>query len=103
MLVPHEKGKLLVYGNFHQAVDRFWNEDMKQIYGTMRKTSIILTAILMTMTLITSAQTKTKNPFGLVYEDAISENQSDKVTIHPVIYKLNGINIAANVRAGRTR
>jgi fermentation-respiration switch protein FrsA (DUF1100 family) len=37
------------------------------------------------------------NPFGLVYEEAITENLNGKVNIHPVTYKLNGIDIAANV------
>lgn len=46
---------------------------------------------------ISSAQTKPANPFGLVYKDAIKENVSGKVNIHPVIYQLNGIEIAANV------
>ena len=38
-----------------------------------------------------------KNPFTLVYEGAITENVDGKVDIHPVTYKLNGIDIAANV------
>lgn len=46
---------------------------------------------------ISSAQDRSKNPFGLVYGDAISENESGKVNIHPVTYKLNGIDITANV------
>lgn len=50
----------------------------------------------MTATII-SAQTKSRNPFGLVYGDAITENVPGKVNIHPVTYKLNGIDIAANV------
>jgi len=46
---------------------------------------------------ISSAQTIPTNPFGLVYRDAITENVTGKVNIHPVTYKLNGIDIAANV------
>ncbi len=51
----------------------------------------------MTTSVISPAQTASKNPFGLVYEDAITENVPGKVNIHPVTYKLNGIEIAANV------
>lgn len=38
-----------------------------------------------------------KNPFTLVYKGAITENVDGKVNIHPVTYKLNGLQIAANV------
>lgn len=37
------------------------------------------------------------NPWGLVYEDAITENVPGKVNINPVRYNLDGIEIAANV------
>lgn len=63
----------------------------------MKKIKPILIAIFMTTSIITSAQTKSKNPFGLVYGDAITQNVPGKVNIHPVAYKLNGIDIAANV------
>src|SRR5690606_35898652 len=63
----------------------------------MRKLKFIIAAMLMATGVISSAQDKSKNPFGLVYGDAISENENGKVNIHPVIYKLNGIDIAANV------
>lgn len=37
------------------------------------------------------------NPFGLVYDGAITENVAGKVNIHPTTYKLHGLDIAANV------
>ena len=37
------------------------------------------------------------NPYSLAYNGAITENVKGKVNIHPVRYKLNGIDIAANV------
>ena len=38
-----------------------------------------------------------KNPFGLLYKGAITENIAGKVNIHTVNYKLNGNTIAANI------
>ena len=35
------------------------------------------------------------NPFGLVYENAITENKENEVQIHPITYQLNGIKIAS--------
>lgn len=40
---------------------------------------------------------KSKNPYTLVYDGAITENVKDKVNIHPVTYKVKDITIVANV------
>jgi uncharacterized protein len=56
-----------------------------------------LAAMLMSTSVIMSGQTRITNPFGLVYENAIKENVPGKVNIHTVIYKLNGIEISANI------
>jgi len=63
----------------------------------MKKIRLVLTGIFMITGVIASAQTQSKNPFGLVYGNAITENVKGKVNIHPVHYPLNGIDIAANV------
>jgi len=60
------------------------------------KTNLLI-VMYITATISTSAQTSLTNPFGLVYQGAITENVSGGINIHPVTYKLNGIVIAANV------
>jgi fermentation-respiration switch protein FrsA (DUF1100 family) len=56
-----------------------------------------LLIVLGKITLINYMQFGLVIEFGLVYENAIKENIPGKVNMHPVTYKLNGIDIAANV------
>ncbi|WP_336516433.1 alpha/beta hydrolase [Pollutibacter soli] len=68
----------------------------------MKKLSIV-TVLTMSMATVNIAEAQTgksktqANPYTLVYEGAIANNVPGEVNIHPVNYKLNGIDIAANV------
>ena len=59
--------------------------------------SVLVAAAIGTLSGTTMAADYKQNPFTLVYEGAITENVKGKVNIHPVTYKLNGIDISANV------
>ncbi len=59
--------------------------------------ALFLTAIICLSTGAAMAADYKLNPFTLTYTGAITENVKGQVNIHPVTYKLNGIDIAANV------
>lgn len=63
----------------------------------MKIKNLLIVFFIMLINDTVVAQVKATNPFGLVYRDAITENKQGKVNIHPVKYKLNGIDIAANI------
>lgn len=59
--------------------------------------SVLLAAIIGALSGGSMAADYRQNPFTLAYEGAIAENVKGKVNIRPVTYKLNGIDISANV------
>lgn len=70
------------------------------------KKSIMKSALLMSLGLFAfggggASASKSKrpneNPFGLVYQGALTENVTGKVNIRPVTYEVEGIEVAANL------
>ncbi len=65
------------------------------------KSTVLRAALLAAMTGLAAGEVWAadykKNPFTLTYEGAITRNEPGKVNIQPVTYKLNGLDISANV------
>jgi fermentation-respiration switch protein FrsA (DUF1100 family) len=63
----------------------------------LKLASALLAIFMITSAVDAMAGDYKDNPFTLVYDGAISENRKGEVNIHPVAYKVNGIDIAANL------
>lgn len=64
---------------------------------TLNQKILTTVAVASSIAMSSMVQAEQNNPFGLVYQGAIVENQANAVNIHPVNYTLNGLKIAANV------
>lgn len=60
-------------------------------------TAVVLAASMALSCGAASAADYRKNPFTLTYDGAITQNLPGQVNIHPLTYRLNGLDIAANV------
>lgn len=65
--------------------------------SSLKTLSLLLAAIIILSSGVAMAADYKLNPFTLAYDGAITENVQGKVNIHPVTYKLYGIDIYANV------
>ena len=63
----------------------------------MRRTALMISLLAAMLGATKGAAEDQGNAFGLVYQGAITVNAPDAVNIHPVSYKLKGLDIAANV------
>ncbi|ABQ28515.1 alpha/beta hydrolase [Geotalea uraniireducens] len=63
----------------------------------VKTVSLLLAAVISISSGAAMAADYKLNPFTLAYDGAITENVRGKVNIHSVTYKLNGIDISANV------
>lgn len=70
---------------------------MNTIKSILTTTAIVIISAMSSAIAQSTDAIGKKNPYGLVYGGAITENKPGKVNIHPVSYQINTIKIVANV------
>lgn len=74
--------------------DNVVNRSRREFLGT---TALVLSSAMIVVPAMANAAETKINGFTPVYRGAITQNEPGKVNVHPVTYKLHGLDIAANV------
>jgi uncharacterized protein len=74
--------------------DKVVNKNRREFLGA---SALALSLEIIGVPAMTSASAAYQNSFTPVYRGAIAKNEAGKVNVHPVTYKLHGLDIGANV------
>ena len=74
--------------------DQTPNQNRRQFLGA---SALVLSGVMSGIPAMAKAADEKLNSFTPVYRGAITRNESGKVNVHPITYRLHGLDIAANL------